>query len=404
MSGRSEECWLVSESFLEKEESNLPDSHTEMNTFSPPQAKKTLLAVIGTRPELIKMAPVVQAFQEDPEFDLKVCLTGQHTDLIESVQAVFPIHADESLALMTENQKLWGFAGRLLLALGEVIEKHKPLGVLAQGDTSTTFVAALAAFYSGVPFFHVEAGLRTHDLYNPYPEEANRVLAGRLASLHFAPTEKAAQNLYNEGVAKEQVLNTGNTVVDALTQIKARLKPVPQGRKRRILATVHRRENIGAPLKGICAAFRRLAERGDIEILLPVHPNPNVRAIVQEELAGREGITLSPPLNYLELLQELQNSYLVLTDSGGIQEEAPSFGKPTLILRRTTERAEAVEAGVAKLIGTEEEDIVREATLLLDDPVAYSSMISEESPFGDGSASSQIREAVRAFLAKPLPL
>lgn len=362
--------------------------------------KKTLLAVIGTRPELIKMAPVIQAFKDDPEFDLKFCLTGQHTDLIESVQAVFPIQADESLALMTENQKLWGFAGKLLLALGEVIEKYKPLGVLGQGDTSTTFVAALAAFYSGVPFFHVEAGLRTHDLYNPYPEEANRVLAGRLASLHFAPTDKAAQNLRDEGIAEELILNTGNTVVDALTQIKAQLKPAPSGGKRRILATVHRRENIGAPLKGICAAFRRLAERGDIEILIPVHPNPNVRAIVEQELAGVDGVTLSPPLNYLELLQELNNATLVLTDSGGIQEEAPSFGKPTLILRRTTERAEAVEAGVAKLIGTEEEDIFREASLLLDDLSAYQSMVARVSPFGDGTASIQIREAVRGFLNK----
>lgn len=361
--------------------------------------KKTLLAVVGTRPELIKMAPVIQAFKNDPEFDLKVCLTGQHTDLIESVQAVFPIEADESLALMTENQKLWGFAGKLLLALGEVIEKYKPSGVLGQGDTSTTFVAALAAFYSGVPFFHVEAGLRTHDLYNPYPEEANRVLAGRLASLHFAPTEKAAQNLRDEGIAEDLILNTGNTVVDALTQIKTKLKPAPQGGKRRVLATVHRRENIGDPLKGICAAFRRLAERGDIEILIPVHPNPNVRAIVEAELAHVEGITLSPPLNYIELLQELNNATLVLTDSGGIQEEAPSFGKPTLVLRRTTERAEAVEAGAAKLIGTDEEDIFREASLLLDDPAAYKAMVAEVSPFGDGTASVQIREAVRGFLA-----
>ncbi len=362
--------------------------------------KKTLLAVIGTRPELIKMAPVIQAFKQDPEFDLKVCLTGQHTDLIESVQSVFNIEADESLALMTENQKLWGFAGRLLLALGEVIEKYKPVGVLGQGDTSTTFVAALAAFYSGVPFFHIEAGLRTHDLYNPYPEEANRVLAGRLASLHFAPTEKAAQNLRNEGVSEEIILNTGNTVVDALTHIKSQLKPAQAGRRRKILATVHRRENIGSPLKGICAAFRRLAERGDLDILIPVHPNPNVRAIVEQELSGQDGITLSPPLNYLELLQELNNSALVLTDSGGIQEEAPSFGKPTLILRRTTERAEAVEAGVAKLIGTEEEDIFREASLLLDDSAAYQAMVAEASPFGDGTASVQIREAVRKFLAK----
>lgn len=362
------------------------------------EAKKTLLAVVGTRPELIKMAPVIEAFQQDLEFDLKVCLTGQHTDLIESVQAVFPIKADENLALMTENQKLWSFGGKLMVALGEVIEKHKPQGVLAQGDTTTTFIASLAAFYCGVPFFHVEAGLRTHDLYNPYPEEANRVLTGRLASLHFAPTDKAAQNLYNEGIAKNAVLNTGNTVVDALTQIKARLKPAPAGGKRRILATVHRRENIGAPLRGICSAFRRLALRGDVEITIPVHPNPNVRAIVQEELAKVDGITLSPPLNYLDLLQELQNSTLVLTDSGGIQEEAPSFGKPTLILRRTTERAEAVEAGVAKLIGTEEEDIYREASLLLDDSAAYRAMIADVSPFGDGTASLQIREAVRTFL------
>jgi UDP-N-acetylglucosamine 2-epimerase (non-hydrolysing) len=368
--------------------------------------KKTVLSVIGTRPELIKMAPVVDVFRSSKDFQMKVCFSGQHTDLIESVQKTFDVPSDFRLGLMTENQTLWDFSGKLLSQLGKLLQEVRPVGVFAQGDTATVLISALASFYSRIPFFHVEAGMRTFDLDNPFPEEAHRVLAGKLASLHFAPTALARGHLVREGVPEKAIHVTGNTVVDALLRIKRLLPPggdegfgsTGTTQLRRILVTMHRRENFGEPFRSVLQALKQITlKRDDVEILFPVHPNPNVRQIVHEELANIPQIKLVEPLGYLELLSELQRSYLVVTDSGGIQEEAPSFGKPVLILRKVTERMEAVHAGVARLVGTNGPLIVQTVHELLDDSESYQRMVPGESPFGDGRAAERILEATREF-------
>lgn len=362
--------------------------------------KLELLSVIGTRPELIKMAPVTQCFDADPKFSMRVCFTGQHTDLISSVMEVFKTPVDYQLSLMTANQSLYGFVGRCVTALGDLFSEVKPAAVLAQGDTSTTFCAALASFYCRIPFFHVEAGLRTMDLENPFPEEANRQLASRIARLHFAPTELARARLLAEGIAESSIIVTGNTVVDALLQMRRLIPPAPNDKKsskRRVLATVHRRENFGQPLLSILRAIRRIACELDAEVILPVHPNPNVRAAVQEMLGNVPGVSLTEPMSYLDLLAELNRADLILTDSGGIQEEAPSFGKPVLVLRKVTERPEAIECGISKLVGSDEQAIFNETAALLKKGAGSGEIGAAQSPFGDGKAALRIRDAIYAF-------
>jgi UDP-N-acetylglucosamine 2-epimerase (non-hydrolysing) len=361
--------------------------------------KRLLLAVIGTRPELIKMAPVIRAFENDPHFNMQVCFSGQHRELIDSVFKNFELPIHYKLDLMAPNQTLSGFAGKFLLGFSDIIEKSRPAAIFAQGDTSTTFITSLAAFYSKTPFFHVEAGLRTFDFDNPYPEEANRVLTGTLTNLHFAPTELARNHLLQEGVDDKKIIVTGNTVVDALLEIKKDLPPPrAKGALKQILVTVHRRENFGAPLVQILEGVKALVmAHPEVNVLLPVHPNPNVRSVVYSMLGNVPRVSLVEPLGYLALLDALQNSYLILTDSGGIQEEAPSFGKPVFVLREVTERMESVEAGVAKLVGADQKRIVEEVSELLRNEDRYQRMVAFRSPFGDGKAAQRIVSAVHAF-------
>ena len=305
--------------------------------------------------------------------------------------ALFQIQPDVELEAMRPNQQLSELTATLVRELSRTFQAEQPDWVLVQGDTTTTFCAALAAFYTGIPVGHVEAGLRTLDLYSPFPEEANRRLVGSLASLHFCPTHRNAENLLRERMADDGIFVTGNTGIDALLWAveKARALPlrVPRRRERRILLTLHRRENHGEPIERLCRVVRSLAARGDTEVILPVHANPAVQDVVRPALTGVEGVVLCEPFDYLSLVQVLDSCDLVLTDSGGLQEEAPTLGKPVLVLRDNTERPEAVDAGVARLVGTEYGSVLAAATHLLDDPDAYAAMAHPENPFGDGRAS-----------------
>ena len=358
-----------------------------------------VLSIVGTRPEAIKMAPVIQALAGDPAFESRVLATAQHRQMLDQVLALFGIVPDLDLDIMRPNQALTALTARLLLALDQALGTEPPDLVLAQGDTTTVMTAALACFYRKIPFGHVEAGLRTGDLDNPFPEEMNRVLAGRLARWHFAPTASARDNLLREGVAPAAIHVTGNTVIDALLSVADRRPAIGvpiDPAKRLILVTAHRRENFGEPLREICRAIRRLAETNpDVAVLYPVHPNPNVKGVAEELLGGCPGITLCPPLDYLPFVGAMQRAYLILSDSGGVQEEAPALGKPVLVLRRETERPEAVAAGVVKLVGPVYERIVAQAQRLLDDPGYYSSMARGVSPYGDGHAAGRIVAVLR---------
>jgi UDP-N-acetylglucosamine 2-epimerase (non-hydrolysing) len=363
-----------------------------------------VLFVFGTRPEGIKLAPVVHLLSHHPgEFSTRVCVTAQHRDMLDQALDIFAIHPDYDLDLMTPGQSLFQSTARIVAGLEEVLERERPDYLLVQGDTTTTFCAALAAFYQGVAVGHVEAGLRTGDMRRPFPEEMNRVLASRLAALHFAPTESAARNLRREGVPEDAVFVTGNTGIDALRVVREGLE---QGRLRArpsvgldpsrklILVTAHRRESFGAGLEGICTALRRLAQRGGVEIVYPVHPNPNVREPVERMLAGAPGIHLIEPLTYVDFVDLMRRSWFLLTDSGGIQEEAPSLGKPVLVMREKTERPEAILAGTARLVGTDPEIISREAGLLLEDPAEYERRSRIRNPYGDGHAAERIRSVL----------
>lgn len=354
--------------------------------------------VLGTRPEAIKLAPVVHRLAAAEDIECVVVSTGQHRELLDPMLSLFGIQPDVELDVMRPNQQLPELTSDLVRELAQVFRSEQPDWVLVQGDTTTTFSGALAAFYEGIPIGHVEAGLRTHDLQSPFPEEANRRLAGTLASLHFAPTPPNAANLIGEGVPRDRILVTGNTGIDALlwaVEQARRLPPfLPKRRERRILLTLHRRENHGEPIRRLCHAVAALAAREDTEVVFPVHANPAVRRVVLPQLQGVAGIELCDPLDYLSLVQVLDASDLVLTDSGGLQEEAPTLGKPVLVLRETTERREAVDAGVAKLIGTDPGSVLVAATELLDDPAAYASMAHAENPFGDGTASYAIVDAL----------
>jgi len=360
----------------------------------------TIACIIGTRPEAIKMAPVILALRQQPWARTVVVATAQHRELADEVLELFGIKPDHDLNLMQANQTLPALTARAITHLDAVIGEIAPDLVMAQGDTTTVMAAAMVCFYRHLPFLHVEAGLRSHDLQNPFPEEFNRIVAGKLAALHFAPTEGARQQLLSEGVDAATVVMTGNTVIDALYWMAERSQPLDYGldpAKRLILATVHRRENFGQPIDDICRAFLTLVEGNpDVELMWPVHPNPNVTAIAHRLLAGHPRIHLVPPLRYSEFVTAMKQAFLILSDSGGVQEEAPALGKPVLVLRRETERPDAIDAGVAKLIGTDYQTIVSEAQALLSEPALYRAMAKGVSPYGDGQASPRILEAIRS--------
>ncbi|AFZ23764.1 UDP-N-Acetylglucosamine 2-epimerase [Cylindrospermum stagnale PCC 7417] len=359
--------------------------------------------ILGTRPEAIKLAPVIQVFQRSPDLELQVILTGQHREMVEQVMQLFNLKADRNLEIMQPQQSLNDITCRSLQGLEALFQENKPNLVLVQGDTTTAFAAALAAFYQKIPVGHVEAGLRTDDLFNPYPEEANRRLISQLTQLHFAPTPWAAENLRRSGVLGEIHL-TGNTVIDALlnvaaTQPACEIAGLNWDKYRVLLATVHRRENWGEPLQAIAQGFLQILDKfADTALLLPLHRNPTVRVPLQELLGNHPRIFLTEPLDYGELVAAIARSHLLLTDSGGLQEEAPSLGKPVLVLRDTTERPEAVTAGTAKLVGTTSEKIFATASELLSNPNAYTAMANAINPFGDGHAAERILQIVQNYL------
>ena len=364
--------------------------------------RKRILVVVGTRPEAIKMAPVVLELRRHAWADVRVLATAQHRQMLDQVLEAFGIEPDIDLDMMRPNQSLPELTARLLSRLDEVLAAEAPDVVLVQGDTTTVMAVAMAAFYRRIPVGHVEAGLRTGDMGNPFPEEMNRVVAGRLARWHFAPTAGSRDNLLREGFDPGSIHVTGNTVIDALLQVVDRDIPmpvdVPEGR-RMVLVTAHRRENFGAPFAEVCSAIRELVARhADIHVVYPVHPNPNVSVPAREALSGHDRISLVEPLDYLPFVAAMRRAYLVLTDSGGVQEEAPGLGKPVLVMRRETERPEAVAEGVVRLVGPDREAILAEAGRLLDDAQAYAAMAKGVSPYGDGRASSRIADILRADL------
>jgi UDP-N-acetylglucosamine 2-epimerase (non-hydrolysing) len=372
-----------------------------------------VLSVIGTRPEAIKMAPVIRALQGRADrIESVVCNTAQHREMVDQVLEVFDLQPDIDLDIMQPGQTLPGLTSRVILGMTEVLQAVRPDWALVQGDTTTVFAAALAAFYEGVKVGHVEAGLRTYDKRNPFPEEINRLLVDGLCDRHFAPTGRNRQALLREGHTDETIVVTGNTVIDALLSVAALPEPPTMPPldpdKRLLLVTAHRRENHGQPIRDICAALKALAGRGDLQIVYPVHLNPNVQGPVYELLSGVPGVTLIDPVDYLTLVHLMRRSHLILTDSGGIQEEAPSLGKPVLVMRLKTERAEAVEVGVVEMVGTATERIVARVTRLLEDEDAYRAMTSPVNPYGDGQAAGRIvasllGEPVEAFSADALP-
>ncbi len=361
---------------------------------------KKILVVFGTRPEAIKMAPVVKELQRrSDEFQTTVCVTGQHREMLDQVLDIFEIKPDYDLNIMQPGQDLYDVSSRILLGMRDVLATEKPDLVLVHGDTSTSTFVALAAFYQQIPVGHVEAGLRTYNIYSPWPEEMNRQLNGRLCTWHFAPTEQARQNLLKENIASERITVTGNTVIDALHWVSASGKTqVPAfGRdesRRMVLITGHRRENFGDGMLHICQAINTLATRfPDVDFIYPIHLNPNIRKPVHDTVDSTlKNIYLLEPLNYLEFVGMMRQCTLVLTDSGGIQEEAPAFGKPVLVMRDTTERPEAIEAGTARLVGTDKETIVKAVADLLTDQDAYNTMAHAANPFGDGHAAQRIAD------------
>jgi UDP-N-acetylglucosamine 2-epimerase (non-hydrolysing) len=358
-----------------------------------------VLLVFGTRPEAIKMAPLVRVLGEHPEFEAVTCVTAQHREMLDQVLDWFHIQPDYDLDLMQPNQTLAGLTARALQGVTEVIEQVQPDVVLVQGDTTTAMAATMASFYRRIPVGHVEAGLRTYDRYNPFPEEVNRHLIGVMASYHFAPTQTARDALLAEGTVTESIVVTGNTVIDALQWTVAQPytldldMPLDRPGERLILVTAHRRESFGPDFEAICQALRLIVERNaDVRLVYPVHLNPNVQEPVYRILKDVDRIHLIDPLPYPDFAHLMNRSSLVITDSGGLQEEAPSLGKPVLVMRRTTERPEAVEAGTARLVGTDSEVILKEAEMLLHDPAAYEAMANAISPFGDGHAAERIAQ------------
>ena len=370
-----------------------------------------ILSVFGTRPEAVKMAPVISALRKVPSLEAKVCVTAQHRQMLDQVLEIFAIQPDFDLDLMQEDQSLAQLSAGIFSRLDPVFADFDPDWILIQGDTTTVAITALLAYYRRVRVGHVEAGLRTHDKWQPFPEEINRRVAGVIADLHFAPTAWARENLLREGVNPEQIIITGNPVIDALRFVAAQPAPdeithlleelgVSEAGKRLILVTAHRRENFGDPIEKICRSLRDLASRGDVEIVYPVHLNPHVQEPVKRMLDAVPHITLLPPLDYLPMVHLMKKSAIALTDSGGIQEEAPTFGVPTLVMREVTERPEGLEAGTLRLVGTDPIRILAETNRLLDDPNAYSAMAKASNPFGDGHAGERIVDALLAKSAE----
>jgi UDP-N-acetylglucosamine 2-epimerase (non-hydrolysing) len=353
-----------------------------------------VLCVVGTRPEAVKMAPVILALQKSGKVDCRILATAQHRQMLDQVLAFFDLKPDVDLDIMRPNQTLPELTARLLVQLDKVLAEERPDAVLAQGDTTTVMAVALACFYRRIPFGHVEAGLRTWDMQNPFPEEANRVIAGRLAKWHFAPTRSSRDNLLKEGLRAEEIVVTGNTVIDALLMTASRELPLPvqlPQDRRLVLVTAHRRENFGEPFREICRALRTLAQRNpDVAFLYPVHPNPNVKDVAYEALHGLSNFELCEPLDYAPFVAAMKRAYFIISDSGGVQEEAPALGKPVLVLRDETERPEAVDEGVVKLVGPHEDAITREAQRLLDDPSAYRAMARGVLPSGNGAEAGRI--------------
>jgi len=379
-----------------------------------PEAPRYLrvLMVIGTRPEAIKMAPVIRALAAEETISGRVCVTAQHRQMLDQVLQLFAIRPDYDLDLMQPNQDLTDLTAEVLIGLRPVLQDCNPDLVLVQGDTITTWAAALVAYYQRIPVGHVEAGLRTGNIYAPWPEEMNRHLTTSLAELHFAPTERARLNLLHEGVKDTSITVTGNTVIDALLDVVQRLRTDSALRhrveapfdfldpaRRLILVTGHRRENFGTGFERICRALATLARRPDVQILYPVHLNPNVQGPVRHLLGGTDNIHLIAPLDYLPFVALMDRAYLLLTDSGGIQEEAPALGKPVLVMRDTTERSEAIKAGTARLVGTDTSTIVAEVTKLLDDKQVYRAMSGAHNPYGDRHAAARIAATLRARYA-----
>ena len=371
---------------------------------------KKVLFVFGTRPEAIKMAPLVKGFQAEEAFETRVCITAQHREMLDQVLSFFGISPDYDLDLMKPNQDLYTLTASILTALKPILESYKPDIVYVHGDTTTTMAASIAGFYSGAKICHVEAGLRTFNKWAPFPEEINRSITGRVTDYHFAPTTASQENLLAENVPGEQIIVTGNTVIDALNYSVEKVSSEDFSdeeirelkthiiSEKIILVTGHRRENHGQGFINICMALKTLAQNySDVQIIYPVHLNPKVKGPVFELLDGIENITLIPPLAYPAFVWLMNQSYLIITDSGGVQEEAPSLGKPVLVMRETTERPEAVEAGTVKLVGTNVEKIVSEAETLLEDPEAYKKMSLLHNPYGDGKAVKRIIEYIKGL-------
>ncbi len=369
-----------------------------------------ILFIFGTRPEAIKLYPVIERLRsETNRFNVRVCVTAQHRELLDQVLTVFGIRPDYDLNTMRPAQTLIQSTAHMLEALEAVLQDAAPDMVVVQGDTMSTLCGAMAAFYAGIPIGHVEAGLRTGDIRQPFPEEMNRVLVSRLATLHFAATRGAAANLRAEGVPEHEISITGNTGIDAVLQVQHRLEagvlrahtcPEMDARRKLILVTAHRRESFGAGFERIWTALRRLAERDDVQLIYPLHPNPNVSDPVHQFLGNHANILLVEPLDYVSFVDLMRRATLILTDSGGIQEEAPSLGKPVLVMREKTERPEAVEAGTSILVGRDVERIVAAASLLLDDEAEYARRSRMHNPYGDGSASEQIAATIQEFFAR----
>lgn len=369
--------------------------------------KKVLMA-FGTRPEAIKMAPVYDALRQVPDLDVRIAVTAQHREMLDQVLRLFKITPDYDLNIMKPGQGLTEITASVLAGLKPILEDFAPDLLLVHGDTTTTLSASLAAYYQQVAVGHVEAGLRTGNIYSPWPEEINRKVTGTIARLHFAPTQKAAENLTSEGVTPASIAITGNTVIDALLEVIAELEADSDQSKafdetfgidpskRMILVTGHRRESFGKGFQNICDALAALAAKEDVQIIYPVHLNPNVKGPVETSLATLDRVNLIAPQDYLPFVHLMRRAHIILTDSGGVQEEAPSLGKPVLVMRETTERPEAVDAGTVKLVGTDTARIVQEATTLLDDAAYYEAMAGAHNPYGDGQAARRIRDAILA--------
>jgi len=374
--------------------------------------KNKILVVFGTRPEAIKMAPVILSLNSDDSFETKVCVTGQHREMLDQVLQLFSITPDYDLDIMKPDQDLSDITANIILGLREVLNEYKPDRVLVHGDTTTTFAASLASYYAQIPVCHVEAGLRTGNIYSPWPEEMNRKLTGSITDVHFAPTEWAKKNLMNEGVSESKIAVTGNTVIDALLWVSKKIEHDPEltmeldqnfpfvskktdSSEKIILVTGHRRENFGEAFEDICHTLLELAEKEDVRIIYPVHLNPNVQEPVYKIMGNHPRIHLIEPQSYVPFVYLMNQAHIIITDSGGIQEEAPALGKPVLVMRETTERPEAVEAGTVKLVGTDPYNILNETRRLLYDPGYYLKISFTHNPYGDGEASKKIIERLR---------